>query len=82
MCLNETYSRFGVGKHLSDMFPIRNSLKQKDTFNFSLEYTIRKVEVNQNSLKFNVSHHLLSYADDVNILRGNTHSTKKIQKLC
>jgi len=23
MCLNETYSRNRVGKHLSDMFPIR-----------------------------------------------------------
>ena len=28
MCLNETYSRFWVGKHLSDMFTVKNSLKQ------------------------------------------------------
>jgi len=27
MCLNETYSRVCVGKHLSDMFTIRNGLK-------------------------------------------------------
>jgi len=27
MCLNETYSRFLVGKHLSKMFPVRNDLK-------------------------------------------------------
>jgi hypothetical protein len=27
MCLNETYSRVQVGKHLSDMFPIKNGLK-------------------------------------------------------
>ena len=27
VCLNETYSRVRVGKHLSDMFPIRNGLK-------------------------------------------------------
>jgi len=27
MCLNETYCRVWVGKHLSDMFPIRNGLK-------------------------------------------------------
>jgi len=26
MCRNETYSRVGVGKHLSDMLPIRNGL--------------------------------------------------------
>ena len=28
MCLNETCSRIQVGKHLSDMFPVRNGLKQ------------------------------------------------------
>jgi len=27
MCLNETYSRVRVGKHLSYMFPIKNGLK-------------------------------------------------------
>ena len=30
MCLNETYSRVLVGKHLSEMFPIKNGLKQGD----------------------------------------------------
>jgi len=30
MCLNETYSRILVGKHLSDMFPMRNVLEQGD----------------------------------------------------
>jgi len=30
MCLNGTYSRAPVGKHLSDMFPIKNGLKQGD----------------------------------------------------
>jgi hypothetical protein len=28
MCLNETYSRVRVGKHLSDKFPVKNGLKQ------------------------------------------------------
>jgi hypothetical protein len=28
MCLNETYSRVRVGKHLFDMFPIGSGLKQ------------------------------------------------------
>jgi hypothetical protein len=41
MCLNETYIRVQVGKHLSDRFPIKNGLKQGDAlspmlFNFSL----------------------------------------------
>ena len=30
MCLNETYSRVRVGKRLSDMFPVKNGLKQGD----------------------------------------------------
>jgi len=42
MCLTETYSTVRVGKNLSDMFPIRNGLKQGDAlspllFNFALE---------------------------------------------
>ena len=41
MCLNEKYSRVRVGKNLSDMFPIRNGLRQGDAltplfFNFVL----------------------------------------------
>jgi hypothetical protein len=40
MCLNETYSTAHIGKHLSDMFPIMNGLKQGDDlspflFNFA-----------------------------------------------
>jgi hypothetical protein len=30
MCLNETYCRVRVGKYLSDKFPIKNCLKQRD----------------------------------------------------
>jgi hypothetical protein len=46
MCLNETYNRVWVAKDLSDMFPIRNDLKQGDAllpllFNFDFEYAIR-----------------------------------------
>ena len=42
MCLNETYNRASVGKNLSDMFPIKNGLKQQYAlslllFNFALE---------------------------------------------
>jgi hypothetical protein len=28
MCLNETYSKVRIGKHLSNSFPIQNGLKQ------------------------------------------------------
>jgi hypothetical protein len=42
MCLNETYSRVRIGKHLSDSFLIQNGLKQGDAlspvlFNFALD---------------------------------------------
>ena len=73
MCLNETYSRVRVGKHLSDIFPIRYGLKQGDVlspllFNIALECVIRRFQVNHNGLKLNDTHQLLVYADDVNIL--------------
>ena len=55
MCLNEAYSRVRVGKHLSDVFPIRNGLKQGGAlwpllFNFASEYAIRRVQVNQTDI--------------------------------
>jgi len=47
MCLNETYSKVGMGKNLSDAFPIQNDLKQGDALsplflNLAVQYAIRK----------------------------------------
>jgi hypothetical protein len=50
MCLNGTYSRVRVGKHLYNMFPVKNCLHQGDALwqlllNIALEHT-RSVQVN------------------------------------
>jgi hypothetical protein len=82
MCLNETYSKVHIGKHLYDSFPIENGRKQGDDlspllFNFALEYAIRKVWENQMRMEMNGTHQLLAYADDVNLLRDNIDTIKK-----
>jgi hypothetical protein len=46
-------------------------------FNFALEYTIKRVPVNQDGLKLNGTHQLLAFADDVNILGGSVHTVKE-----
>jgi len=51
MCLSETCSTIRVGKNLSDMFPVKNDLKQGDALslllvNFALDYAIRRVQLN------------------------------------
>ena len=70
MCLNETYCRVRISKHLSSMFHVKNGLKQGGVLlplllTFTLKYPIRRVQENQDGLKLNGIHHLLVYADDV-----------------
>jgi hypothetical protein len=67
---------------LSDTFPIQNGPKQADAlspllFNFALQHATIKVQENQVGLKLNGTHHLLVYADDVNLLGDNTNIIKK-----
>ena len=64
--------------NLSDIFPIRNGLKQGDIlspvlFNFALEHAIRRVRVNLDGMKLNVTHQLLFYAEgSVHTIQTNT----------
>jgi hypothetical protein len=64
------------------VFPIRNDFKLGDAlspmlFNFALNYAIRRVQENQDSLKLNGTHQLLVHVNDVNILVGSVHFMKK-----
>jgi len=64
------------------MFLFKNGLKQRDAlsplfFNFTLEYAIKSVRVNQDGKKLNGTHRLLFYADDVNVLGVSVHTILK-----
>ena len=82
LCLNKTYNKVPVGKNLSDMFPIRNGLKDEDglmplLFNYAPHYAISRVQVNQDGLKLYGTYQLLVYADDVNILGAKLCTIEK-----
>jgi hypothetical protein len=80
MCLNETFSKVHIGKHLSDSFAIRNGLKQGNAlspllFNFRICHYegARK----PGGTELNGIHQLLAYANDVNLLGDNIDTLEK-----
>jgi len=80
--VNGNYGKVRVGKNLSDLFPIRNGLKQGDAIsplllNFILDYAIRTIQINQYGLKLNGTYQVFVYADDVNILGGSLYTVKE-----
>jgi hypothetical protein len=46
-------------------------------FKFALEYSIRRVQENQEGLKLNGTHHLLAYGDDANVVGEYTDTIEK-----
>ena len=67
---------------MSDIFLIKNVLRQGDglspsLFKSALRYTIWRVQVNQDVLILSVTHQLLIYADDVNILEVGVYAIEK-----
>ena len=67
---------------MSDMFPLKNGLKQRDAlspllFNFGLENVIRRVHVNQDGLKLSGTHQVLVYAGDVYIEGRSIRTVKE-----
>jgi hypothetical protein len=67
------------------MFHIGNGLKQGDAlspllFNFSLEFAISRVQVNQDGFKLNGTHQLFVCAYDVSVLGGRVHTVQENKK--
>ena len=68
------------------MFPIKNGLKEGDAllsllFNFALKYAIRKIKANHKLLKFNGTHRVVIYGDDVNLWGHSIHTVSFISPL-
>ena len=76
MCLNKTYGRVRLGKHLTDIFTVKNDLKEGDAlspllFNFASDSAVKKVQGIQYCLQLNGAHLIMVCAADVSILRGS-----------
>jgi hypothetical protein len=68
------------------MFPTQNCLKRDDDlslplFIFPLEYTVRKVKLNQVRLELNGTYRLLVYSEVASLLATKMNTANKTQNL-
>jgi hypothetical protein len=82
MCLNETYKKVRLGKHLFDSCPLLNGLKQGDALSlllcsFTLQFLIGKIQYSQLELKLNGTYRVFGCANDMIILGGNIETIKR-----
>ena len=73
-------------KPVCDVFTIKNGLKEGDAlisllFNFASKYVIRKGKANHKLLKFNGTHQVVIYGDDVNLWGQTIHTISFISPL-
>jgi hypothetical protein len=76
VCLNETYSTVRIDRKFSVNLPVQNGLKHGDSFssllfNSASEYAIGGVQVNQEGLKLNGTHHDKPFVLCTNCSVGN-----------
>jgi len=81
LTMENSESRVKIHGNLTDLLKINQGLKQKDglapmLLNLALEYAVRKTTVDTNLSLLHKSTQLAGYADDINILGRNLHTTR------
>jgi hypothetical protein len=76
--LNETYSTDFIGKYLTSY--LSEWHKASFLFDSAMKYGIRRVQENQEGPKLNVTHHLLAFAYDINVMRENIDTIQRSTK--
>jgi hypothetical protein len=75
ICMNESCSSILVGKHFSDMSPIKSGLIKEIHYCHCFSFFYLECALGwfkyQDGLKLNVKHQRLVYADGISILGGS-----------